>query len=259
MNWFAADQKCTDLSGSLISLHDMLENQYISGEAGSIFTDSANSDFWIGAIYNSLSPGKWSWIDKTPFDFTDWDKGQPQNTSDSLCASAIMNGAKWQSINCFEQKPFVCLVNSQPSICPNGWTYFNYTNSCYKVIVKGSNWFDAELSCVKEENSHLISIHSYEEFLFATELAHPYSTNDCSWAAQTWIGLSTNDDNVHWEWTDGTPFDYTTWAPNEPNNPGNENCGQMLTGIPCTGQVPAVLYNYPCNSIMANYICKKAP
>uniref|UniRef100_A0AC34GRQ8 C-type lectin domain-containing protein n=1 Tax=Panagrolaimus sp. ES5 TaxID=591445 RepID=A0AC34GRQ8_9BILA len=257
-NWFAADQNCSAIGGSLVSLHDMFENMVVSGDAGSIFKDAATSDFWIGAIYNSLSPNKWSWIDKSPFDFNDWDKGQPQNTTDSVCASVIMNGAKWQSKNCFEEKPFVCLLQPKPSICVEGWTYFNYTNFCYKVIVKKTTWYDAEMACVSEK-AHLVSIHSWQEILFATELAAPYSTNKCDWNAQTWIGMSTQDKNVHWEWTDGTPFDYIDWAPGEPNNPGLENCGQILSGIPCTGMTPAVLYNFFCNNLIDNFICKKAP
>uniref|UniRef100_A0A914P586 C-type lectin domain-containing protein n=1 Tax=Panagrolaimus davidi TaxID=227884 RepID=A0A914P586_9BILA len=49
-------------------------------EKGTVnFTDSASSDFWIGlnAVENFRV---WTWTDGTPFDFSDWDNGQPKNT-----------------------------------------------------------------------------------------------------------------------------------------------------------------------------------
>uniref|UniRef100_A0A914PG95 C-type lectin domain-containing protein n=1 Tax=Panagrolaimus davidi TaxID=227884 RepID=A0A914PG95_9BILA len=243
----------------------MLENIVLS--AAKRFTNVSNSDFWFGA--NDLSAqGKWAWIDGTPFRFKDWDNGQPQNSLDNGCGAVIMQGAKWISDNCFKQKPFVCTVpalaeakttTSPPQTeCSDGWTYFNYTNSCYKVIVKNLTWSDAEMECVKE-GSHLISIHSWREIVYATNLAAPYSTNEYAWTAQTWIGMSTQDNNAHFKWTDGTPFDYTDFAPGEPNSPGYENCSNIWTGqISDEGIYPCRLYNYFCNVSNANFICKKS-
>uniref|UniRef100_A0AC35FRV7 C-type lectin domain-containing protein n=1 Tax=Panagrolaimus sp. PS1159 TaxID=55785 RepID=A0AC35FRV7_9BILA len=154
---------------------------FVSGEAGNFFTDSATSDFWIGDIYNTISPGKWSWIDNSTFDFFDWDKGQPQTTTDSVCASAIMNGAKWRSEDCFIDKPFVCEIKQllsvsssttttttrKPNICPDSWIYYNSTNFCYKAFQMFKTWYDAEAEC-ENQGAHLASIHNHEENVFIT-------------------------------------------------------------------------------------------
>lgn len=40
-----------------------------------------------------------------------------------------------------------------------------------------------------------------------------------------WVGLTDEDSEGAWVWIDGTPLDYDSrWAPNEPNNYGNEDC-----------------------------------
>ncbi len=30
-----------------------------------------------------------------------------------------------------------------------------------------------------------------------------------------------------WVWSDGTPYDYTSWCSTEPNNMNTENCGEI--------------------------------
>uniref|UniRef100_A0A914QVK4 C-type lectin domain-containing protein n=1 Tax=Panagrolaimus davidi TaxID=227884 RepID=A0A914QVK4_9BILA len=235
---------------------------FLNGKANKAFADVSSDTYWIGAT-DTIKAQTWSWMDNSSLAFNNWVKGQPQNTFDSNCGAGLMQGGKWISDNCDKEKPFICEFNTAPPTvpkpsCPESWTFYNATGFCYKVNVKSLNWNDAENECLKE-GSHLISIHSYSEMLFATFLANPYSTNNCSWEAQTWIGLLTNDNNVHWKWTDGTPFDYTTWYPSEPDDPGKQNCGLMLTGLPCTGHPPGVLYNYPCHAILSNFICKRTP
>merc|ERR1719412_1695408 len=38
-----------------------------------------------------------------------------------------------------------------------------------------------------------------------------------------WIGgMNPSGDNVNWEWTDGSAWDYQTWKPNEPNSMGEQ-------------------------------------
>ena len=40
-----------------------------------------------------------------------------------------------------------------------------------------------------------------------------------------WIGARQHCNSCPFEWTDHSPFDYTSWAPGEPNNAGSgEDC-----------------------------------
>lgn len=151
-----------------------------------MFKDKEKNDFWIGAN-NLKNSGNWSWIDGTLFDFTDWDKGQPQNTSDTNCGAMVLGDSKWIAANCINAKYFVCLIKSQsqttsapaatttihPKTCDNGWTYFSLTGFCYTGF-DNETWVLAEERCTIDR-AHLTSIHSSEEALFLA------SIKECPW------------------------------------------------------------------------------
>uniref|UniRef100_A0AC35EWB2 C-type lectin domain-containing protein n=1 Tax=Panagrolaimus sp. PS1159 TaxID=55785 RepID=A0AC35EWB2_9BILA len=244
---------------------------YLSQEASSNkFTED---DFWFGA--NDLySPQKWTWMDNTPFDFEDWDKGQPEDTSGSDCGAVLMQGGRWRAVDCFLQKPYVCTISaldapstigltttttvsptttsstsmvpstkrtttSKPKSCPVSWTYYDTTGFCY-VVLQGETWINAENRC-QFENGHLASIHNLDEDLFLAHIAG---------GSYAWIGLFTDDNNAHWKWTDGTPFNYTNWRAGEPNKPGVENYVTLLSD--------ATLNNWDGNHA-SSFICKRLP
>jgi hypothetical protein len=79
---------------------------------------------------------------------------------------------------------------------------------------------EAEADCV-DQGGHLLSIHDGGTQKFAMSVASGLA--DASW----WIGL--NDLGVEgvFTWTDGSPFDFSWWAYDEPNNAGNEDCVEM--------------------------------
>uniref|UniRef100_A0AC34FIA9 C-type lectin domain-containing protein n=1 Tax=Panagrolaimus sp. ES5 TaxID=591445 RepID=A0AC34FIA9_9BILA len=200
----------------------MFENVFLSEKARLNFIDSTSSDFWIGA--NTLiNPGTWSWMDNTPLDFSDWEKGQPQNTSN--CGAITIQGERWHSDDCDKQKPFVCLKTISANFttvlpatttmkkipttikakrCEAEWAAFG--DFCYKVF-DPRTWYEAEQICVIE-NAHLVSIHNTQEALFVANLAYFLGSDACSGPNQTWVGLFTDDTFKTYKWTDGTPFDY---------------------------------------------------
>jgi hypothetical protein len=91
--------------GHLASIHDAFTNVIIGQNAPDYFHQLP--DFWIGA--NSLTTKNvWEWTDGSNFDFNDWRKGEPKNTSDSMCASMSTNDGYWNAKSCFTYKPFVC-------------------------------------------------------------------------------------------------------------------------------------------------------
>jgi hypothetical protein len=68
-------------------------------------------------------------------------------------------------------------------------------------------------------------------------LADLYSPQTvCDWNVQAWTGLSTQQTNKNFKWTDGTPFDYSSWVQNAPvNNQGSNTCGITWIGQTCYG------------------------
>uniref|UniRef100_A0A914QCN9 C-type lectin domain-containing protein n=1 Tax=Panagrolaimus davidi TaxID=227884 RepID=A0A914QCN9_9BILA len=189
-----------------------------------------------------MAPGNWSWTDNTAFDFKDWAPKEPQNLSMNCATVTIQNGL-WASSDCFKTKPYVCEtitlippttapVSTTPSYpaymnCTEGWLYFEPTHSCYGhngYNSKAGTWTEAEQYCEKQ-NAHLPSLHSYDEMRFLTSekyyikqnlkfkfLATSHFTND----AGLWIGLTSNDNEVTWKWSDGSPVDYLPWGSGYP-------------------------------------------
>uniref|UniRef100_A0A914QW41 C-type lectin domain-containing protein n=1 Tax=Panagrolaimus davidi TaxID=227884 RepID=A0A914QW41_9BILA len=246
----------------------MFDNIFISGEASTFFADSASVDFWIGGN-NLYKPGIWTWMDQTPFDFNDWDKGQPQNTSGNNCVAAQMQGGRWTADDCFIAKPFVCLTRDfsptttpsattiRPKKCLDAWTFWN--ESCYKVL-ENSNWLDAEDRCKVDNGSHLVSIHSPEENLFVANLASYPGADICKAFPQGWIGLFTEDNGTHWKWTDGTPTNYLNWYPTNPIGSNTNFCVYMHLAPICNGKIGMFANGgSQCSGVMNRFICKMKP
>ena len=96
--------------------------------------------------------------------------------------------------------------NTFLSGCPNGWTYFSGTNSCYKFMTSSVSWNDARSACL-DLNADLPSITNEATNSFLTSL----TTSLC------WTGGFLDFDNK-WKWTDGSTWGYTNWYSGEPNN-----------------------------------------
>uniref|UniRef100_A0A914XTT3 C-type lectin domain-containing protein n=1 Tax=Panagrolaimus superbus TaxID=310955 RepID=A0A914XTT3_9BILA len=99
--------------------------------------------------------------------------------------------------------------------------------------------------------------------IFIADLIHqeiPPKTDDerdvdCAYY-QSWIGLYALTHNANWYWSDNTPFDYTGWSPNEPNNQG-ENCVFLMLHSGCHGEQINLWNNIICNLHEQNFVCKK--
>ena len=103
------------------------------------------------------------------------------------------------------------------SDCPDTWMIFN--GRCYgHPQDKRLNWEAAELYC-KEwlPGAHLASVHSQEEQQFIVD----------NFPEDIWLGGQGHKDS-NWEWSDGTPFDYTAWYPGEPNSHGGDKVCIMM-------------------------------
>uniref|UniRef100_A0A914PK57 C-type lectin domain-containing protein n=1 Tax=Panagrolaimus davidi TaxID=227884 RepID=A0A914PK57_9BILA len=258
-----AEGICIGFGGHLTSVHDMFENLFLSEKAHTNFT---SDNFWFGA--NNLE-GNWSWMDNIPFDFSDWGKGEPQNISN--CGAVRIQDGKWITDDCFNAKPFICkafvppvlsttttkTTSTKPKICPPSWTFYKYTGFCYKVF-DNATWQDAEKRC-NIDKANLASIHCFEESEFVADLAYWPGADVHDGLTQAWIGLYTEDNNTHWQWTDGTPFDYSKWSPGNPDYPGIENCVIIILESYMSNWKAGEFNNQACINYISKYVCKKSP
>ncbi|XP_070610647.1 C-type lectin-like [Erythrolamprus reginae] len=101
--------------------------------------------------------------------------------------------------------------------CPRGWIQLK--RCCYGFFNLRLTWMRAELECQSiKSNSHLASVVSEEE----TELLSTYLDKNYAEQTAVWIGMFESKKRTPkkrtFEWSDGSPIDYTLWAPKEPRN-----------------------------------------
>ncbi|XP_072526434.1 uncharacterized protein [Salminus brasiliensis] len=120
-----------------------------------------------------------------------------------------------------------------------GWKSFN--TSLYYISTEKTNWSESREDC-RKRGVDLVIINSRKEHEFiASQLG----------SDQAWIGLSDIKNEGQWEWVDGSALTTGYWMKNEPNNQGNEDCGEILGP-----QANKVWNDRPC-SYSQRWICEK--
>ncbi|XP_006872105.1 PREDICTED: lymphocyte antigen 75 [Chrysochloris asiatica] len=88
-----------------------------------------------------------------------------------------------------------------------------YLNNLYKIIPKTLTWYDALKECLKY-NMHLVSITDpYQQAFLTVQTVLQNSS--------LWIGLSSQDDELNFGWSDGKHLQFSRWAE---NNEQHEDC-----------------------------------
>uniref|UniRef100_A0A914P7F8 C-type lectin domain-containing protein n=1 Tax=Panagrolaimus davidi TaxID=227884 RepID=A0A914P7F8_9BILA len=230
---------CNSLGGNLVSVHDGFTNTFLAEESN--FTKTV--DFWIG-ITNLINPGNWSWTDGSPYDFSNWRDTtniyNPKAREGHSCGAIASSTGLWNADDCFLLKPCVCEVNesscclqhsttsiptaasTSPHVpCASDWVFYASSASCYRRTEGNYNFTDGEKYCVKQ-GGHLASIHNKDEFDFTQGIM-----------GQTYfrIGLHSVDNKKTWEWTDGSPLDYTPWDYDYGNPDNGSFCAMAGFGI----------------------------
>ncbi|XP_055995966.1 macrophage mannose receptor 1-like isoform X2 [Ostrea edulis] len=254
LSFDAARDYCRAYGGDLTSIHTVAENNFVA-----TLTQSSSVSVWIGLNDKDVERGH-KWTDGTPTDYTNWNRGEPNNFADTEdCVTMNLGSGGWNDINCYFSKPFVCKIPkgvplSTPAVIPTaaassacgaGWVIYN--QNCY-YFGNGSkllSWFDARTTC-NQMGAELASVHSQDE---DNMLVGQYTKNKRM--IDYWIGLNDIEYNSKFVWTDGSLLDFVTWSPKEPNDyGGGENCVTMpyWTG----GK-----WNDDNCNMLKNFICKR--
>lgn len=110
-------------------------------------------------------------------------------------------------------------------------------NGHYYYIYKDEkSWSDANDYC-KSLSGYLATITTQEEQNFiqqylAQVTAGATAANDTSepatWEKEVWIGATDSRFEGDWEWANGEKFEYTNWAPNQPDDSWGQDYGVIL-------------------------------
>ena len=94
----------------------------------------------------------------------------------------------------------------------------NYNGHSYYRSTGTANWTTARSNCIAM-GGHLVTVTSSGENSFLFNL----------WPSG-WIGLTDEVTEGTWKWVTGETFSYTNWNSGEPNNSGNEDYIQFVSG-----------------------------
>ncbi|XP_030285706.1 galactose-specific lectin nattectin-like isoform X2 [Sparus aurata] len=107
MSWANAEKHCQTQGGNLASVHSFDEQRAIQ-------TMIQRQTFmyprtWLGG-YDAMQEGTWFWSDGTPFHFTYWAPGQPDNFLFAQHCLSMNYGdeRKFDDHRCDFREPFVC-------------------------------------------------------------------------------------------------------------------------------------------------------
>ncbi len=106
-------------------------------------------------------------------------------------------------------------------LCPQCTTVPSASGGTLAYCFQNRTYLDAEADCVAQ-GGHLVSIH---------DQATQDEVQAGTWAlvpGDWWIGADDLDQEGTFEWTDGTPLDFTAWSDGEPNNWAEiEHCAHL--------------------------------
>ncbi|XP_035216998.1 macrophage mannose receptor 1-like isoform X2 [Stegodyphus dumicola] len=260
LSWDDAKAYCRGFGGDLASFHNIDEERFgLSFQYGSL-----KHSYWIGLRLDTETL-TYKWSDGTPLDYENWAPGHPDHKDKTRqCVAMDASEKHWISSLCGILSWFVCRVPQRQSppafiapyrpplrTCSNGTvpssTYY-YDGYCYYVGHSTFTWHRAKQYC-EDEGSSLLSLHSPDEVGFVLRLIGDEKHRHLD-GNRVWIGLNTLTRTGAYSWTDHSPFDFTYWNENEPNNYLNqEKCTNMY--------MRSGLWNDEnCNAEMS-FVCKR--
>jgi len=99
-----------------------------------------------------------------------------------------------------------------PGACENGWSQWDAF--CYRFYLGMKTRLEEEQACC-DLNAHLVSIHSRTENRFVNNIVH---------VLKVWIGYTDVDQDIHYQWSDNTQYDFTNFAKNCTSRENDMDC-----------------------------------
>ncbi|KAM4713880.1 type-2 ice-structuring protein-like [Anableps anableps] len=108
-SWFRAQRNCRSIQAHLASIHDFEVNYQLLRMI--MAAGWGHHEVWIGS--NDLrTEGHWNWVDGTPFRYTNWCRGEPNNFFNQDCMQMNYSRSRcWDDAHCDFLRPFICVRN----------------------------------------------------------------------------------------------------------------------------------------------------
>ncbi|XP_016344326.1 galactose-specific lectin nattectin-like [Sinocyclocheilus anshuiensis] len=102
VNWITAERNCQGFDANLASVHNKIEQDLLLS-----LLPSSSTRCWIGA-HDGEQEGQWVWSDGTPYDFTYWGSGEPNNLGTENCGELNWSSNRWNDATCSTSLGYIC-------------------------------------------------------------------------------------------------------------------------------------------------------
>uniref|UniRef100_A0A8C0VS99 Lymphocyte antigen 75 n=1 Tax=Cyanistes caeruleus TaxID=156563 RepID=A0A8C0VS99_CYACU len=223
----AANEKCITFGGSLPSISDQADQDYITSLLpglpkdiwiGLQFLFSTRENKWIDEsrlLYSNFHPLLTGRLRKIPLDLFD-------EEFNNQCG-VILNDPKSQYVGTWNftacaDRHFLGIC--QRSIAADNQTEqvinetLSYQNVQYMLILKNLSWNDAMAACINNKMQLVSITDQFQQAFLAVQAAlHNYPL---------WTGLFSRDGGKHYGWLDGKHVSFSRWS--EDDEETNEEC-----------------------------------
>ncbi len=244
--WTAARDFAIAQGGYLATIHSAGENSFIRNT----FQENPSRSAWLGG-FEPNNNGVWVWANGEPWDYTNWNPGEPSNTGGNENYLAISGGSYWQgrwndAADCNPPVGLIIEFDSDPSLSSTP-RYFYGTGHYYQVVpTSGTMTWDQCRDAAIAMGGYLATVSNQSENDFLLSLPQP--------GVGTYIGGFESSPGV-WAWVSGEPWSYTSWNSGEPSNvtPERETSLEMYTSLSVSPRLPGRWNNIMHNAISTEF------
>ncbi|KAL2102711.1 hypothetical protein ACEWY4_001879 [Coilia grayii] len=207
--WNESQKNCREWFTDLVTIYDNDDNKKLEEHP----LGSSNGAFF--GLTQGNQANKWS--NGEPYSYN-----KTHTENNDFCFQMMQNG-EWDSVNCKEEKAFIC-YSDEP-----------FSPFMYHPCEEKKTWKAAQNYCITHNMTDLVSIGNEEENSAVKSAAKRSGLN-----IPFWIGLMRDS----WEWSDKGGSAFRKWSTGVGNGPNAIMIDSWYTG--------------PANTLKNNFICYKA-